>query len=124
MQHDKSARRKSTGQDRPLSERDQRGRFQTGNIGGPGRPLGSRNSLGGDFVAAVHADWQTHGAAVLERVRKTSPAAYLRVVASLVPREILLDTRGGPYPDLSNEELIALLDDTLMQLKNAKGNLD
>jgi len=95
--------------------RDRRGRFLTGNNGGPGRPSGSRNTLESEIVAAISADWQSHGAAVLEKVRKTNPAAYLRVVASLVPREILLDTRSD-FSHLSDEELEAQLYDFLARV--------
>jgi hypothetical protein len=84
--------------------RDILGRFKTGNNGGPGRPAGSRNNFGGEVVAAIQADWQAHGAGVLEKVRRMHPAAYLRVVASLVPREVLLDTRSE-FSHLSDEEL-------------------
>jgi len=95
--------------------RDILGRFKTGNNGGPGRPPGSRNSLGDDFVAAIHVDWREHGAAVLQEVRSSSPAAYLRVVASLVPRQISVDTRND-FTGVSDQELMAQLADCLADL--------
>ena len=95
--------------------RDFRGRFKTGNNGGPGRPPGSRNSLGDDFVAAIHLDWREHGAAVLQEVRSSSPAAYLRVLASLVPRQISLDTRND-FTGVSDQKLMAQLADCLAEL--------
>src|SRR5262249_7899277 len=38
----------------PVADRDGCGRFRAGGIGGPGRPRGSRNKLGEDFIAAVY----------------------------------------------------------------------
>ena len=69
----------------PRSARDSHGRFQTGNIGGPGRPKGSRNKLGEDFISAIYEDWTEHGAAVLKQVRQTSPSTYLRVSPASSP---------------------------------------
>jgi hypothetical protein len=86
-------------------QRDRNGRFKTGNIGGPGRPSGSRNAFGSVIVAAIQDDWERHGPAVLERVRSTSPAAYLRVVASLIPREVLIETPSGDLSHLTDDEL-------------------
>jgi hypothetical protein len=52
----------------------------------------SRNQFGEEFVSALRADFAEHGAEVLERVRKESPAQYLRVCATVVPRECQLKT--------------------------------
>jgi hypothetical protein len=71
--------------------RNARGRFVSGNIGGPGRPRGARNRLGEDFLADVCADWEAHGASVLAEVREKSPATYLRVVASLIPQHLAIE---------------------------------
>jgi hypothetical protein len=90
----------------PRSDRDVRGRFQTGNSGGPGRPPGSRNRLGEDFISALHADWTQHGPAILKTVRKTSPTTYLRVIASVIPQHIVSEPC---------EEFARLTDDELDQ---------
>src|SRR5262249_29899438 len=68
----------------------QRGRpFQPGESGNPfGRPKGSRNKLAEAFIADVYADWLEHGILALVRVREKQPAAYLRVVAALLPQHI------------------------------------
>ena len=121
MQHDEPAKRKSTGQERPLSERDQGGRFQTGNIGGPGRPRRSRNLLGEEFVAAVHRDWAQHGAAVLARVRIENPGSYLRVIASLVPRDVIIQRTPSEFDDLSDAELVELLQEEARALLEGSG---
>lgn len=64
-------------------------RWKPGQSGNPsGRPVGSRSKFSEAMVADFAADWNEHGAAVLERVRMTDPATYLRVAAVLVPKEL------------------------------------
>ena len=86
----------------------QRGRpFQPGESGNPfGRPKGSRNKLAEAFIADVYADWLEHGILALVRVREKQPAAYLRVVASLLPQHIEVSDDVGL---LSDDELDARL---------------
>jgi hypothetical protein len=87
------------------SGRDGQGRFLSGNNGGPGRPKGARNKLGEDFLAAVYADWAEHGASVLSEVREKSPAVYLRVVASLVPQHLAIETIESEMDEMTSAEL-------------------
>ena|SRR5947209_16334329 len=89
--------------------RNSKGRFLSGNNGGPGRPRGSRNLLGEEFVAAVHEDWTKHGGDVLAQVRTSSPSAYLRVVASLVRRDVIVQRTPSELDNLSDEQLVELL---------------
>ena len=89
--------------------RDSRGRFKSGNIGGPGRPPGSRNALGEAFVADVYEDWTKHGEAVLAQVRIDNPGAYLRVIASLVPRDVIIQRTPNEFDNLSDAELVELV---------------
>jgi hypothetical protein len=72
--------------------------------GNPGRPKGSRNKLGEHFIAALCADFEAHGARVIERVREEEPGVYLRVIARVVPPSMLLQ-REGAVSELSDEEL-------------------
>ena len=44
-----------------------------------------RARLGKEFMARMRADFQKHGIATIERVRKEKPAAYLELVARMVP---------------------------------------
>jgi hypothetical protein len=81
-------------------------RFQPGN---PGRPKGSRNKLGEAFISALCADFQAHGARVIERVREEEPGVYLRVIARIVPPAIFDAQHGGVLEELSDEELGAYL---------------
>lgn len=76
------------------------GRFVTGNSGG-GRKKGSRNKLGEEFLADLHADWQENGRDAIMRVREEKPDAYLKVIASILPKQIEVNPAG----DLSDEQL-------------------
>ena len=72
------------GRNKPVVSRWKPG--QSGNSAG--RPIGSRSKFSEAMVADFAADWNEHGAGVLERVRMTDPATYLRVAAVLVPKEL------------------------------------
>src|SRR6516162_5899459 len=64
----------------------------------------TRRSFNKDFLLALAADFKKHGAAAIEKVRKTQPAAYMKICALLVPREMKLEYSGG-VKDLTDEEL-------------------
>jgi hypothetical protein len=44
---------------------------------------------------------------VIERVREEMPAAYLKVVASVIPREV--NVKADPFEHLSDEEIAAAI---------------
>jgi hypothetical protein len=96
-----------------VSTRDANGRFLTGNIGG-GRPKGVRNRLSDVLFSVVVDDFIAHGAEAFAQLRQKDPATYLRLVASLVPRELILQREEGPsvdYAELSEAEVIRLLEE-------------
>jgi hypothetical protein len=68
-----------------------------------GRPKGSRNKLGEEFVAALLADFNQHGPAVIESVRADQPAQYLKVIAQVIPKEVNVSV--GQLEELSDEQL-------------------
>lgn len=78
------------------------GRFLTGNIGG-GRSKGSRNKLGEAFVEALHDDFDKHGIAAIETVRTEKPDQYLKVIASILPKD--LNVNVNQMDNLSDDEL-------------------
>jgi hypothetical protein len=77
-------------------------RFEPGN---PGRPKGSRNKLGEAFVQALHDDFQTEGVAAIQTMRANDPGGYVRVIASLLPKEVKIENTS----DLTDEQLDARL---------------
>jgi hypothetical protein len=102
--------------------RDSLGRFVTGNIGGPGRPPGSRNRLADSFVSDLCADWETHGREVLAQVRTSSPGTYLRVVAGIVPKDVVVQRPPSEYDHLTDLELVELVQrDAQLLLQNMDG---
>ena len=81
-------------------------RFKLGN---PGRPKGSRNKLGEAFIAALHADFKEHGVKALELMRESKPNEYIRVIASLLPKELNIAAES-PFDNIDDAELRILYD--------------
>jgi hypothetical protein len=92
--------------------RNDRGRFHTGNPGG-GRPKGSRNKLSETFLECIASDFAVHGSEAVKRLRENDPATYLKLIAWLVPRELILKREQRPDIDpaeLTDEEAVALIE--------------
>jgi hypothetical protein len=86
------------------------GKFAPGWSGNPGGSLeATRRSFNRDFLLALAADFKKHGAAAIEKVRKQQPAAYMKICALLVPREMKLEHSGG-VKAMSDEELEAAIE--------------
>jgi hypothetical protein len=82
-------------------------KFEPGQSGNPaGRPIGARAKLGEAFIAEMLADFLKHGRDAIERVRQEKPDQYLKVIASLLPREINLRDVTPDTDDLTDEELL------------------
>ncbi len=58
-----------------------------------GRPPGSRDQLTSDFIDKLAEDFEANGESAIERCRNDDPAAYLRLVASLAPKNVAVE--GG-----------------------------
>jgi hypothetical protein len=67
------------------------GTFKKGWKGGPGRPKGSKNKLSEAFITALCADFMENGKGAIDRLQENSPGEYLRVIASVLPKDINLD---------------------------------
>jgi hypothetical protein len=69
------------------TDRDQRGRYKTGNIGG-GRPKGARSKLGEAFLEDLRDAWNERGATALARCAEEEPGTFCKIIASLLPKSI------------------------------------
>ena len=65
--------------------------FKVGNPGGPGRPLGSKNRLSEYFLFELADHFEKYGRAAIVRLCESSPGEYLRIIASLTPKELALE---------------------------------
>jgi Family of unknown function (DUF5681) len=93
----------------------QRGRpFTIGTSGNPdGRPKGSRNKLTETFLDTVAKDFAENGAEAIARVRLEEPVMYLKMVRSLVPRELIAKREQEPdldYSQLTDVEIVELIE--------------
>lgn len=80
--------------------------FKPGQVPNPkGRPKGSRNKLGEAFLSALHEDFEKHGAETIVKVREERPHEYLKVVASILPKELNVNTRA--VEEMTDDELAA-----------------
>ncbi|MQW89890.1 hypothetical protein GHJ82_24315 [Sinorhizobium saheli] len=85
-----------------------------------GRARG-RGWLGGAFLDAVRADFAVHGVDVIARIRAEKPESYLKLVASLLPKDV--NAAAGGLEELSDDQLIARirgLDAAIRPLLEAK----
>src|SRR5512132_2937598 len=88
---------------------------QSGNL--KGRPRGSRNKLSEDFFRDLCEAWQAFGKPALMTAAWTHPVEFVRVVASLIPRE--LEAAIPPVPErMSTAQLEALI------ARSIEGGLD
>src|SRR5262249_15452428 len=71
-----------------------------------GRPASIRTRLSGAFLRDFLADWEANGATAIKIVRQRDPSTYLRVAASILPRELMVEqvTTG-----MSAEERVEML---------------
>jgi hypothetical protein len=86
--------------------------FERGRSGNPaGGPVGSRHrqQLNGEFIAALLRDFRHGGPKAIERVRRTQPAAYLKILTLLCPREHAIE-HTNLIKSLSDQDLESMIE--------------
>jgi hypothetical protein len=84
--------------------------WRRGQSGNPaGRERGSRNKLSEEVICALLRDFRLHGQRTVARVRQMQPAAYLKILALLVPREHKVE-HSNSLKSLSDQELEAMIE--------------
>jgi hypothetical protein len=77
--------------------------FKPGQSGNPLGNVGSlRQKLEVKFLRALKDDFEANGEEALKKAREEKPADYLRVVASMMPKQI---EHKHPIGDMSDEQL-------------------
>ena len=91
-----SAKKRKDGDNTSKQHRNLKEPWKPGRSGNPkGRPKGARNRLGTQFLEALEADFNKHGAQAIEQVRQKKPEVYMRVVADLLPKEANINVEAG-----------------------------
>lgn len=88
-------------------------RFSAGN---PGRAKqkGARDRMSAAFLTALADDFEAHGKEAVERVRQEDPSTYLRVFASLAPKELEIHRPLDGITEEMLAEAIAVLQGVVM----------
>jgi hypothetical protein len=92
-------------------------RFEKGNYahqGRGGRPLGSRTKLCKAMLEDLAADWREGGAAAIKMMRIERPAEYVRVMCSILPKELLFENTATELDDDQLAELIGHIREQLL----------
>lgn len=84
-----------------------KGWIKPGEVRNPvGRTKGARDKLGKAFLEAMQADFEVYGEKVIETVRTDKPDQYLKIIASILPKELNVNTSA--LGDMSDDELAAV----------------
>src|SRR5262249_23991367 len=84
----------------------------SGNPRGPYAPSRERARFSSEFMSALLRDFRQGGPAAIAKVRKYQPAAYMKICALLVPKEMKVEHQDG-IKAMTDEQL----DDALAALR-------
>lgn len=91
--------------------------FQPGQSGNPGgKPLNARNTITKKFLEVLAKDFEANGEAAIVAAREIDPMGYVKAVASLLPKEFIVER---PLEQLSDEELVLAISDIRSRLMAA-----
>ena len=103
--------------------------FQPGHTG---RPKGSRNKLAGRVFEDIFAHWcepvapgssVCKGQEALQALHARSPGEYLRLTASVLPKEFVFENAAGELEDDQIDELILKLRQRVLEARAAPPTL-
>lgn len=105
-------RKKTNNNDRLLTKEEKHWLVKPGQVLNPkGRPKGSRNKFAEEFVKDFLADWEKHGKEAIRKARRTDPVAYLKVAASLLPKDFNLNVSS----EAELEKMLEKFDDEQLE---------
>jgi len=81
-----------------------------------GRVKGSRNRIAYKLIEALEKDFQEHGETAIKIARIERPVEYLRIIASVIPKEF--EIVDGRLAELSDEELDVFIAKLRTQLRS------
>ena len=76
----------------------------SGNPRGPYAPSRERARFSSEFISALLRDFRQGGPAAIAKVRKYQPAAYMKICALLVPREMQIE-HTNRIKQMTDEEI-------------------
>jgi len=83
--------------------------FPKGTSGNPGgRPVGSKSRINANFLRELSDHFEMAGRGAIERMCAEDPTAYIKLVASLLPRVTAISAQ--PFAEFSDEDLLAALE--------------
>jgi len=82
--------------------------FQKGQPKTGGRARGARNKISTAFLEALAADFEQHGDAAIKIMRIERPAEYVKVIASILPKEF--EISESRIMDIPDDQLDILID--------------
>src|SRR5215467_12532359 len=81
------------------------GQFRPGVSGNAaGNVHRSRHALNADTIREMHAAFRQGGREAIDKVMRTQPAVFLKLLVLLVPRQMTLDHSGG-LKAMTDEEI-------------------
>ena len=90
----------------------QRGWYK-GNPGNPNGNRGARHRYITDFMEDMHDAWKVYGRPVLMTAALTDPVSFLRVAASLIPRDIDITVTHANVERLSDDDLVRFIEENI-----------